>query len=335
MTRTLALLHALLLLGAMVLALAQAQAATLRPLASLDGPTVRLSDLFDGLAVSGDRALGPAPPPGGRIVVEAPQLAAIARQFGVDWRPANAAERSVLERPGRPLPRDVLIGALREALAGAGAPADGDLELPGYAAPLIPPQAAPRCDIEQLDYDTAGSGRFTAQLVVSAAGMGMQRLRLAGVWHEVADLPVAAHRLLAGVAIGTGDLTTARVRLGNVRGEVARAAEQIVGKAPRRMIGAGQPLVAAELTAPLVVQRGARVLMELTTPGLAVAAQGQALAAGTVGERITVLNPNSRAVVEAEVVGPNHVRVAPGSSPLSAPGLAAANAAGTDAMVLQ
>ena len=49
------------------------------------------------------RVLGPGPAPGGRIVVEAAQLAAIARQFGVDWRPASPADRAVLDRPGRML----------------------------------------------------------------------------------------------------------------------------------------------------------------------------------------------------------------------------------------
>ena len=62
---------------------------------------------------------------------------------------------------------------------------------------------------------------------------------------------------------------------------------------------------------PAMVQKGATVLMVLDSPGIALTAQGQAMEAGAIGERIRVLNPISRAVVEAEVVGPDRVRVAP------------------------
>ena len=70
-----------------------------------------------------------------------------------------------------------------------------------------------------------------------------------------------------------------------------------------------------ELTRPAMVQKGATVLMVLDSPGIALTAQGQAMEAGAIGERIRVLNPVSRAVVEAEVIGPDRVRVAPNALP--------------------
>ena len=62
--------------------------------------------------------------------------------------------------------------------------------------------------------------------------------------------------------------------------------------------------------------------MVLDSPGIALTAQGQAMEGGAIGERIRVLNPVSRAVVEAEVTGSDRVRVAPGAMPLSLPGRA-------------
>src|ERR1700733_2892343 len=90
-------LTGLLVAGALA---AEARSATLRSATMLHGPVVRLSDLFDDAGANADRVLGTAPGPGGSIVVEAAQLAAIARQFGVDWRPGSAAERAGLERAG-------------------------------------------------------------------------------------------------------------------------------------------------------------------------------------------------------------------------------------------
>src|SRR5271154_2287067 len=71
-----------------------AHAATLRGFNELASPDIRLSDLFACLQATPDRLLGAAPAPGGRVIVEAPQLAAIARDFGVTWRPASGAERA-------------------------------------------------------------------------------------------------------------------------------------------------------------------------------------------------------------------------------------------------
>ena len=93
---------------------APSHAATLRSSTTLSAREVRLSDLFDG--VVSDRAIGPGPDTGGRIVVEAPQLAAIARQFNVDWRPAGSNDRIVLDRPGQAFPREGRPGGLARCL---------------------------------------------------------------------------------------------------------------------------------------------------------------------------------------------------------------------------
>jgi flagellar basal body P-ring formation protein FlgA len=54
----------------------------------------------------------------------------------------------------------------------------------------------------------------------------------------------------------------------------------------------------------------------LDSPGITLTAQGQAAESGAIGERIRVLNPSSRAAVEAEVIGPDRVRVAPNVLPM-------------------
>jgi len=290
------------------------RAATLRGATTLEAPMVRVADLFDGAGEGGSRILGLAPAPGNRIVIEAAQLAAIARQFGVDWRPASMSDRVVLDRPGRPLPRDAVFSALHEALGQLGAPVDTDIELPGFIAPIIPRESEPGLSIDQLDYDPA-AGRFTALLTVTAEGMEVQRERLSGRVSEMLDLPVLPHRLAVGAVIEAGDTRMARVRADLVRGEVARLPDQIVGFALRRPVAPGQPVALADLARPSAVLKGARVVIELSAPGLALVAQGIALDNGAIGERIAVLNPATRATLGAEVLGPQRVRVTPGSAP--------------------
>ena len=281
--------------------------ANLRPMTTLQGEIVHLSDLFDDAGPDASRVLGPAPAPGGRIVVEAPQLAAIARRFAVSWQPVTPSDRIVLDRPGRLLPREDMLAALRQALAGVGAPS-GEIETPGFVSPLVSVAGHPQAAFEQLDYDAA-SGRFTGLLAITGDAMAMQRMRVSGTLQEMIELPVLTRRLLPGAVIQPGDLQIARIRAGLARGEVAHTASQAVGLALRHITPAGQPLALAGLVRPPTVFKGARVTIMLQAAGLSLSAQGQALENGSIGERIPVLNPSSRAVVEADVTGPDQVRV--------------------------
>ncbi|MBN9562569.1 MAG: flagellar basal body P-ring formation protein FlgA [Alphaproteobacteria bacterium] len=292
-------------------------AATLRPMTSLSGPTVRLSDLFDDAGPNAARILGPGPALGGNIVVEAPQLAAIARQFGVNWRPASPADRAFLDRPGRPLTRDEAMAPVRVALIEAGASENCEVEIPGFTPPQVPLKGGVQTIVTQLQYD-APSGRFSAALSLTGDFMEPVTMRLAGRVQETIEVPIATTRLPAGAVLRAGDVHMARIRAALARDDVAREPQQAIGMALRHSISAGQPLPMADLVRPSIVEKGGAVQMLLNSTGLTVAAQGQALESGAMGERIRVLNPVSRAVLEAEVTGPGQVRVQPDSLPLVA-----------------
>lgn len=290
-------------------------AATLRPFATLTGPVVTLADLFEG---AGSRALGPAPSPGGRITVEARQLDAIARQFGVEWRSASAGDRVVLDRPGRTLGRDDVLAPLRAALVAAGAPRDGELELPGFTAPMVGLSSVATVEVAQLEYDGA-SGRFTALAAVVADGAPAGQIRLSGRLLEMIELPVPRRRMVPGDVIGAGDLEWVRLRSNQVPvargGEIVRTMREAVGQALRRGVQAGQPVLLADLGTPVLVQKGSTMVLALNSPGIELTAQGIAMEPAGLGERVHVLNPASKVVVEAEVTGPGRARVLPSSAP--------------------
>jgi flagella basal body P-ring formation protein FlgA len=304
---------------------ASSLAATLRTSSTLAGADVLVSDLFDDAGSAAGRVLGPSPAPGGRIVVEAAQLGAIARQFGVDWQPASAADRAVLERPGRLVRREDMLAALRAALQSGGAPSGFEIEMPGFTPPLVPPEAHERVVVDQLDYDASG-GRFTALMAVTADGIAPARLRLSGRIDEIAELPIATHRLQPGHVLQADDLHIGKVRRSTLRIEVAEQPEQAVGMAVRTAVAAGQPVPIADLVRSAMIEKGAIITLVLESGGLALAAQGQALEAGAEGETIRVLNPGSHAVVAAVVIAPGRARVTPGSAP-TLPALRVAEAA--------
>jgi flagella basal body P-ring formation protein FlgA len=154
--------------------------------------------------------------------------------------------------------------------------------------------------------------------LLSIAGEAMEpiHMRVTGRVDDTVELPVATTRLLAGSVLRAEDVHMARVHMAVLRGEVVHRPGDAIGMQLKRQIAAGQPLVLAELMRPSMVQKGANVMMVLDSPGIALTAQGQATEAGAIGERIRVLNPVSRAVVEAEVIGLDRVRVAPNALPV-------------------
>jgi len=291
-----------------------AHAAVLRPYTELSTGTVHLGDLFDGLGNTPDRVLGRAPAPGEKITVEAPQLAAIARDFGVDWRPRSGSERSVLQRPGQAIAASLVTGCLLSALRAAGAPADGDVFMPTFTPPMIGAGATATLDASEVSYDLQ-SGRFTALVTIHDGEDDVPALRLSGQIVSMRDAATLAHRLAVGAVLTAEDVVPLRVRTAALQGVTPLLPHALIGMALKHEVSPGQPLTQSDVMRPVMVARGATVRMTLDTSGIALTAMGLALESGGIGENIRVQNPTSHAVVVGEVTGQNTVRVAPGTAP--------------------
>lgn len=307
----------LLLLPAGLLALpsaAYAQVAVLRSHSLVEDQVIRIADIFEGTP-RGDVVVGAAPAPGQRFVLEAGQLATIARRFSVEWRPTSGAERSVIERPGRALAREAAIEALRAELHGLGLPADTELELAAFSPPILPLNALPRLSAEGGNYESA-SNRFAATLVVMADGMPTIRMRVAGRAIATAPAIVATRRLSVGDVVGPDDVRLVQLRAERVRPGTAQRLEDVVGMQLRRPISTDLPFMGADLVTPHIIAKNEVVLMVVEGPGLSLTTQGRALEPASRGGRLSVMNLSSRNVVEAEAIGPGRVRVRLGASPL-------------------
>lgn len=296
-----------------VAAPAQAADVVARSHAEVAGPTVRVSDLFEGAGAAGDRPLGPAPAPGSRYVVPPQQLAAIARAQGL--RLAGGGP-TVVERPGRVLPREAILVALRDAL---GAEREREIELGALAPPMVPLVSSLRVVAEDIQIDPA-TGRFAATVAALADGEPPVRTRVSGrVAARTVTVPVAVRRLAPGATIAATDLRQVALPIDRVPEEAIVDEARLRGRVVQRTVAAGSPILAADLGGRAVVTRNSAVTMSVSLPGLVVTAQGRALEDGAPGDLIQVMNLASRAVVEAKVLGPGRVAVAPGSLPLSRP----------------
>jgi flagella basal body P-ring formation protein FlgA len=309
-------LLALLLLAAPAAAQAPpaAPAVVLRPMVVVEDQVLRLGDLFEGAGAAANQPLGAAPAPGRRMILEAAQLYALARAHGLVWRPLAANERSVIERPGRAMPREEIDSLLRAELLRLGLDPEAELDLGGFQPPLVPPGSAVQLGLEGAAFDLQAL-RFAATLVVIADGMPTTRVRLAGRAVTTQPVVLATRRMAVGEVVGPADLRPARLRAERVRPGAAERSDQVLGQQLRRPIGVGLPFTTADLGAPVIVERNTTVLMVLEAPGIQLTAQGRALEAGSRGGVVSVLNPSSNSVVEARVIGPGRVRVTAGAQP--------------------
>ena len=94
------------------------------------------------------------------------------------------------------------------------------------------------------------------------------------------------------------------------RGEAVALAE-VVGMEVRSTIRAGQGVRLSSLRAPVVVRRNQMIQLVYRVPAMSISAEGRALDAGGEGERVRVMNLDSRRIVRGLVVAPGIVEAMP------------------------
>lgn len=291
-----------------------APAAEVRRVSEITGLSVRLSDLFSGLAPGQDQIIGPAPAPGVQIHIPAAQVAGIAGHFRIDCQVSDD-EDVFITSAGQPIKTSLLTTALSSALAARGAPERFDITLSGYSAPLIAPNDSVTAMVDAIDYDQANGG-WNALVTISGPLTRAISVRVSGSLTELDTVPVLDRQVLPSAAIGAEDVTMVVVRLPPSAAGFAQKADQVIGRALRHVLPAGAPIPLAELGPPLAVAANALVEMDLAAGGLTL--QGRAIAeqSGAIGDVIRVRNPASLAVMMAAITGPDQVRVDPESQPI-------------------
>ncbi len=304
----------LLALSMLTLSVTTGAAATVRSFVHVVGPVVRLSDLFEDLETGQDCTLGDGPAAGGRLVIEQPQLEAIALQFGVAWEPSRGNQTVVLEREGRAVSRADVVSMLKDALNQRLAIKNSVVTLPSFDELTV--DAGASISVEDVSIDQS-DGQFGAALVTYVNGREISRAKLNGTVDRLVDLTSPSHPIAQGEILVDRDLTIVQMPAGHVHGDTLSRSDDAVGWMATRPLAPGVPIVRSDLRRPDLVVRGGPVLMRLTTGGIEVVGQGQSLEAGIMGGWVRVLNPVSHAVLLASVIGQNQVRIDPDSTPLA------------------
>lgn len=123
---------------------------------------------------------------------------------------------------------------------------------------------------------------------------------LLGVQPALCDSVVATRTIRAQTVLGPEDLTVVDASLPGALSDLAGA----IGLEARVAIYAGRPVRLADLGTPTLVQRNQVVSLIYVTGGLAISTEGRALARGSEGDVVRVINLASRTTVSGRI-GPD------------------------------
>ena len=105
------------------------------------------------------------------------------------------------------------------------------------------------------------------------------------------------------------DIEVQKMDLANLPSDVIIDPDAVLGKRTKRAIGAQTVLRPNLVEFPPLVKRGDVVVIVAETDGLKVTALGEVRKKGRIGERIPVINYDSKKIIYAQVVDANTVKV--------------------------
>ncbi len=283
-------------------------APTLRPSATVTGDVIRLGDLFADAGANAKLPVAASPPLGTHVTYSAAWLGAIAHEHNLAWVPSSDFDQATVERASRAIGADLVAQRVLDAIGPTTGASDADIRFdnPGLRL-VVPAEASDAIAIDGLNYDQR-SGRFSAFVSAPPGAADAQRQRVTGRVVIQVDVAVPNRAVQLNEILGKADIEQIKLPRDRVAADAITDAAQLIGKAPRHILRAGQPVRAGEVEDPVVVHKGDLVTIELRTATMELSTQGKALEDGAMGAFIRVANTQSNRTIDAVVSGPNLVR---------------------------
>ncbi|MER3427138.1 MAG: flagella basal body P-ring formation protein FlgA [Pyrinomonas sp.] len=236
--------------------------------------------------------------------------AIIAAGFRAEEVRFSGPASSLVRRAAQKLDEQLLRAAVEQAVL-------TELQAAGATARLVRLDLPPHVDIPtgQIEVRVAANGvrdpftPFPLTAEVRVDGRTVRRLSLTAQVEAFAPVLVAARDLAIGRRLREEDATVEVRRLTRPVTSYLRETKQLRGMAASRLIVRGETFTIDALHAETVIRPGDQVRIEGASDRVRVAVMGEARAAGRIGDRITVRNAQSGALLQAVVVDEGVVRV--------------------------
>ncbi len=277
------------------------------------GDVLTLGDLVEG--VSGPEAARPlfrAPALGETGTIQAARIVAAAAGTGLPRLETDGRAQVTVTRAARRIGAPEIEAAVRQALDAQHHvdPRALSILFDGSPALLVAPDLTVPVGVEELVYDRR-AGRVSALVSVSPRpGERRASARVTGALVELVEVAVLRRPVGRGEILERSDLSIERKPREALPPDVQTDPADLGGQVARRALAAGQVIRAGDFARPDLVARGDTVTVVYEVPGMVLTLRGRASQSGGKGDLIAVVNPQSKKVLQAQVVAPGQVSVA-------------------------
>ena len=302
-----------LALALIILGLAPAAAQTpmrLKAAATVTGEIVRIGDLIENAGLATNTPIFRAPDLGQTGAVSARAVLDAVRPHGLIAIDMRGMSEVSVTRASRTIATEEIEALIMRALTARynlGKTENLKTMFDRDVRPIYL-EASVTADLSlvRMSYEP-GTRRFDVTFELASGGRGQWRYPGAAV--ETVETAVLQRALQRGDIVKASDLVFERRPRAEFSSEPAAIPAEAAGMAVRRNVRAGQPLRAADLAKPELVQKNDTVTLHYEVPGIVLTMRGKALDSGAEGDLISVLNVNSKRTIQGIVTGPGRVTV--------------------------
>ncbi len=287
-----------------------AAAADLKTDLGVDGRTITLGDLFDGIGTKADIIVLNAPAPGKSKNISGHDLQRLAEKHGLKWQKPDYLKKVRITREAHTIPSGEIQQLIHDVALESGADPDSQIRFFGRINGIIVPMDASIDDVGFESFSLSDKGdRFSATLLIPSGDDVPNKLNLNGVLEEVRDIPVFNSSIMPGEIIRAKDLHWIKVPTKRLNGRVILSSQQLIGMTVRRPAKTDKPISSSDITPPIAVAKGDAVTMTVRTRAMLLSAGGKALENGGIGDTIRVINSKTRLTVDAKIISAGQVEI--------------------------
>ncbi len=152
-------------------------------------------------------------------------------------------------------------------------------------------------------------GRVSSVATILVDGRPVRKARVCGYVEVYKKVICAKNGLSRGQIVTMQDLETVRLPISKLRGKFFEDPKQVIGLAAKRTLRAGKVILATDVSRPVIVKRGNRVLIVAASENLRITVPGIVEQKGAEGDFVRVRNLDSKKVIIAQVKDENTVMV--------------------------
>ncbi|KZL23121.1 flagellar basal body P-ring formation chaperone FlgA [Pseudovibrio sp. WM33] len=280
-------------------------ASTLRPTVNVTGPVVTIGDFYTEAGELAQTPIFRSPDLGTTGNVSALIIAQQAQAAGFIQADTNGLTTVSVHRLSIPVDETLISDILRNAFAERASVQPDEIEI-SYHSPLPVNMQADANSISPLTIGhinwSPRTARFKAILNVVQEGQS-KPISVIGNASQMVSITTLARNLERGTVITAKDIREERKPASRYAGREFLAAADLLGMEVRRNMRSGSTITPRDVSAPILVKRGAKVTVIYKIPGMNITTQGKAKSEGGKNDLIEIVNPISKKTILAEVIG--------------------------------